>query len=554
MGRCTIATLLRLMRMMPKMRYCQHQGLAHDIGFEPPELVDHDHRRMRTRSVWTRHKCAHHRAIGLWMTCRHPRYTPYLMNITRVAALRTPDDLRAHLAKIGATLPFDETLEHGEASPLAQPITHDGAHIGNRFAILPMEGWDGTPEGFPSELTQRRWRRFGESGAKLIWGGEAVAIRHDGRANPNQLVASEATLGALAGLREMLLTEHRARHGRADDLVIGLQLTHSGRFARPNGRSLEPRTLYTHPFLDAKFHVPESALLSDGEIEHIIADFGPAAAIAQRAGFDFVDLKHCHGYLGHEFLTAHDRPGKYGGSFENRTRFLREAAAAIRAAAPGMRIGVRLSVFDWIPFKPGADKTGIAEAWPADAPYPYAFGAGPGGAGLDLREPQAFVDALRALGITWLCATAGSPYYTPHIQRPALFPPSDGYLPPEDPLLGVARQIDAAAQLKRANPDMLVVGTGYSYLQEWLPHVAQAVVRDGLADSVGIGRMTLSYPEIVADMLAGRPLQRKQLCRTFSDCTTGPRKHLVSGCYPLDPFYKAHPHRALLEAAKAGAA
>ena len=481
------------------------------------------------------------------------------MNITRMAALRTPDDLRAHLAHIGATLPFDEALEHGPASPLAQPIHHDGARIGNRFAILPMEGWDGTPEGFPSELTQRRWRRFGESGAKLIWGGEAVAIRHDGRANPNQLVASAATLGALAALREMLVAEHGARHDNTDDLVIGLQLTHSGRFARPNGKSLEPRTLYHHPFLDKKFHVPESALLTDSDMDRIIADFGPAAQIAQRAGYDFVDLKHCHGYLAHECLTAHDRPGKYGGSFENRTRFLRDATAAIRAAAPGLRIGVRLSVFDWIPFKPGAGvgddaRTGVAEPWPADSPYRHAFGSDSHGAGLDLREPQAFLDAMRALGITWLCATAGSPYYTPHIQRPALFPPSDGYLPPEDPLLGVARQIDAAAQLKRANPDMLIVGTGYSYLQDWLPNVAQAVVRDGLADSVGIGRMTLSYPDIVSDVLSGKPLQRKLVCRTFSDCTTGPRNHLVSGCYPLDPFYKAHPHRALLEAATAAPA
>ena len=67
-----------------------------------------------------------------------------------------------------------------------------------------MEGWDGTPDGHPTDLTMRRWERFGLSGAKLIWGGEAVAVRHDGRANPNQLMISEDTLGDLIALRERL--------------------------------------------------------------------------------------------------------------------------------------------------------------------------------------------------------------------------------------------------------------------------------------------------------------------------------------------------------------
>jgi 2,4-dienoyl-CoA reductase-like NADH-dependent reductase (Old Yellow Enzyme family) len=167
-----------------------------------------------------------------------------------------------------------------------------------------------------------------------------------------------------------------------------------------------------------------------------------------------------------------------------------------------------------------------------------------------LSEPVQFLDALTKLGIRLVCITAGSPYYNPHIQRPALFPPSDGYQPPEDPLVGVARQIQVVGELKRRRPDLIYVGTGYSYLQEWLPNVAQRVVRDGLVDSVGIGRMVLTYPEIVADTLAGRELQRKRICRTFSDCTTGPRNGLVSGCYPLDDFFKQHPHRALLDAAK----
>ena len=149
-----------------------------------------------------------------------------------------------------------------------------------------------------------------------------------------------------------------------------------------------------------------------------------------------------------------------------------------------------------------------------------------------------------------MCVTAGSPYYNPHIQRPAIFPPSDGYLPPEDPLVGVARQIDATARLKARHPDMVIVGSAYSYLQEWAPHVAQHVVGAGMADAVGLGRMVLSYPDLPADVLAGAPLKTKLLCRTFSDCTTAPRNGLVSGCFPLDPFYTKHPHAVTLKELK----
>ncbi len=214
-------------------------------------------------------------------------------------------------------------MQTGAGAPLAQPYRlPDGRVIGNRFAILPMEGWDGTADGRPSELTIRRWRRFGASGAKLIWGGEAAAVRHDGRANPHQLLVSEATLGELAALRQALVAEHEAQRS-GSDLLIGLQLTHSGRFARPNGAKLEPAILYHHPWLDRKFGIPaDYPLMSDGEIARLVDDFAAAARLAQRAGFAFVDVKHCHGYLGHEFLSAVDRPGRYGGSFENRTRFL----------------------------------------------------------------------------------------------------------------------------------------------------------------------------------------------------------------------------------------
>jgi 2,4-dienoyl-CoA reductase-like NADH-dependent reductase (Old Yellow Enzyme family) len=131
-----------------------------------------------------------------------------------------------------------------------------------------------------------------------------------------------------------------------------------------------------------------------------------------------------------------------------------------------------------------------------------------------------------------------------------LYPPSDGYLPPEDPLVGVSRQMEATRKLKRRFPNLIFVGTGYSYLQDFLPHVAQAAVRDGWADLVGLGRMVLSYPELLWHASEGQEIQRKRICRTFSDCTTAPRKGLPSGCYPLDSHYKDSKMMELLTIAK----
>ena len=222
---------------------------------------------------------------------------------------------------------------------------------------------------------------------------------------------------------------------------------------------------------------------------------------------------------------------------------------------------MRLSAFDLVPHRPAAsspgDPTGApgpGEPEPHALPYDLAFGLDPQAPErIDLAEPIALVRELVRSGVRLINVTAGSPYYVPHVQRPALFPPSDGYAPPEDPLAGVARLLDAARSLKAAVPDAVVVSSGWTYLQEFIPHVAQACVRDGWCDAVGVGRLVLSYPELPADVLAGRTPDRRRLCRTFSDCTTAPRNGMVSGCYPLDPFYRARPERAALEELKRGA-
>jgi len=443
-----------------------------------------------------------------------------------IGAIKNVADLISYSNQIGVSLPFDEEVKSGPDSPLARPYALDSRIIGNRFAILPLEGWDGTADGRPTALTRRRWQRFGLSGAKLIFGGEAVAVRQDARGSPNQLMISEETVDEIGELRELLVRTHEE---------------HSGRVYRPlDKRGPEPRILYHHPVLDQRFGMTrDTPVMTDDDIAHLIEDFVRAGKLAQRAGFDFVDIKHCHGYLGHEFLSAIDRPGHYGGSFENRTRFLREIVAGIRTEAPGLDIAVRLSAFDFLPFERGADGRGEPSTFRGDR-YPYAFGGDGTGLGVNLAEPLAFLDLLIKISIRLVCISGGAGYNA-HILRPALVPPLGGYRPPEDPLAGVTRLISVTEELKRQRPELVYVGSGYSYLQRWLPNVAQSVVRQGMADFVGIGRMSLCYPDIIADILAGRTLKGQFICRVCGDCMAAPANGMVSGCYTLDDFYRNRP-------------
>ena len=474
----------------------------------------------------------------------------------KLAQFKSVAALRARLAELSLELPLDERiLTAAEGSPLADPAVIGGQRVGNRWCIQPMEGWDANRDGSPSPHTLRRWRNFGLSGARLIWGGEAAAVEPAGRANPRQTLA---TLENRAGLIQMLAElqrAHRERFGATDDLLVGLQLTHSGRFCRPNDEQLEPRIAYHHPLLDEKFGIDPgdgSVVITDDEIERLIDRYVIAAGAARDAGFRFVDVKACHGYLLHEFLSARRRPGRFGGDYEGRSRLLRTTIERIRGEYPDLFVAVRLSVFDTVPYMTCRD-LGQPMSYENLLPYDCGFGVEERDPlSIDLEEPLRLLGDLKSLGVAAMNISCGSPYYSPHIQRPAIFPPSDGYLPPEDPLVGVVRQIHVTRQCKEVLGDLPVVGSGYSYLQDYLPHAAQAVVRLGWTDFVGLGRMVLSYPELPADVLSSGRLARKRVCRTFSDCTTAPRHGLISGCYPLDAYYKDLPEAAELAAVKHG--
>ena len=482
----------------------------------------------------------------------------------KIATLKSPEAFRAHCSSLGIEIPCDDAQQQPSPLSKAWPVEINGKRPGNRVAIHPMEGWDGTTDGGVTDEMRRRWQRFGLSGAKLICGAEAMAVRPDGRANPRQLIITEQNKAGIAELVGILKDAHREHHGSTDDLVIGFQLTHSGRFCRPHDKTWESRVAYRHPILDAKFNVTSDAqIFTDDELGVLVGDFVRAARVTHEAGAVFVDIKHCHGYLLHEFLGAHTRLGRYGGTFENRTRLLREIIAGIRADGNPIEIGVRLSCFDAVPFRadpalsaPGKPGPGIPEDFSRATPYRYGFGMKPDApTEPDLTETMQFVKLCGELGVKILNTTAGSPYYTPHIQRPAAFPPSDGYLPFADPLIDVARQMRVVREVKAQAPaGMIVVGSGYTYLQEFVPLVAQAIIREGWADVVGIGRMVLSYPTMLADAIAGRPVEKKLVCRTFSDCTTAPRNGIISGCYPLDKYYTQRPEFDQLKAIKKAAA
>ncbi|MCG3149738.1 MAG: NADPH dehydrogenase [Verrucomicrobiae bacterium] len=479
------------------------------------------------------------------------------VQITRIPSLKTPQAFRDYCGKIGADLQIEDSIVTGNGSPLMKPLNWNGRTIGNSFCIHPMEGWDGTETGGATEPMIRRWQRFGESGAKIIFGGEAMAVRPDGRANPNQLLCLEQNKKDLALLRETALKAHP---GKTDDLVIGFQLTHSGRFCKPNDKKrFESRVAYRHPILDKKFSITSDAqVFTDDELKRLIEDYGRAAKIAFDVGADFVDIKHCHGYLLHELLGAHTRPGLFGGSLENRTRMLREIVALIRSTVPKLGLAVRVSIFDLVPFKPdpalskpGALGPGIPEDYSQCLPYRYGFGVNQQNpTQYDLTEPVEFLKICESLGITLINISGGSPYYNPHVSRPAAYPPSDGYQPPEEPLIGVARHINVVKQLKAKFPKLILIGTAYTYLQEYLPHVAQHYLRHGHVDSVGLGRVVLSYPRLLADAVEKGDTERRLICRTFSDCTTAPRNGLRSGCYPLDEYYKKQPEAAQVKQIK----
>ncbi len=459
--------------------------------------------------------------------------------MARYFKFHQPADLLAAARDRGLDLRLADDL-----APLFQPAAVGPLTVGNRLCVQPMEGCDGTPDGQPDELVLRRYQRFGAGGAKLIW-GEAAAVVEEGRANPRQLLVAEHTAAGLAQLLDVCRRAHREACGDDGDLVIGLQLTHSGRYSyrRPllavHDPVLDPRTVVdraTGRTVDATY-----PLLSDDELGRLVDHYVAAARIAYRAGFQFIDVKQCHRYLLNELLAARRRPGSYGGSLENRTRLARDIIAAVRAEVPGLVVASRLNLYDAVPYRKRAGGE-EGEPCPYRTPLECAWGTDPlDPLRPDLAEPLTWVRAMAGLGVALVNVSMGSPYATPHVTRPFEYPPPDGYQTPEHPLAGVDRHFRLAAAVQAALPALPVVGSGYSYLQEFFPAAGAANVRDGRCAFVGVGRATLSQPDFVRQLQAHGRLDRKRVCRTFSYCTALMRsKHHALGQFPTGcpPFDK----------------
>lgn len=450
-------------------------------------------------------------------------------------------DLRREAERMHLDISFEENLDHVWRSvPVGRKI------LGNSIGIHPMEGCDGTHDGKPDELTYRRWKRFGESGAKLLW-GEATAVTSEGRANARQLQLSEANLKSFEQLVSATRLAHRERFGSDDNFLIGLQLTHSGRFSYR-----KPIIAHHNPVIDARTFLDKEKkillpsyypVISDDELARLEDAYVLAAGYAARVGFDFVDIKQCHTYLLNELLSARSREGKYGGSFKNRTRFIRNVLRKIRdTLGDSMILASRINAFDGIPFQKNADGIGA----PSDVALPYTAGFGVDANNPlleDLLEPLRLVAVLVADGVKLLNVSLGSPYFNPHIGRPFERPSEGSYASPEHPLIGVDRHFRITETIQRTFPDIAVVGTGYSWLQQYFIYAAESNLRKKRVSIVALGRGAIAYPDFVADLLADGKLKSTKVCITASFCTDMMRakdifaEQLPAGCVPRDKLY-----------------
>lgn len=443
---------------------------------------------------------------------------------------RELDQLRADIAAKGHRIGVADGLAR-----IAEPTRIGDGFVSNRMAVHPMEGCDGNADGTPGELTFRRWRRFAQGGAALLW-GEATAVVPSARANPRQLLISPGTAPELKRLLDETRGARRERFGTSDGFIVGLQLTHSGRW------SYAAPIIAQHGFAIDAVRTSEE-LISDDELEQLEDRFAAAALLARDIGFDFVDIKQCHTYLLNELLGARTRSGRYGGDFDGRTRFARNVFAKVRArVGDTLLLATRMNVYDGVPHRPGADGVGAPAA--VAMPYVDAWGTDAGDPSrADLDEPLRLIKELRNLGLALLNVTAGSPYYNSHIGRPFDKPPIDGYVPPEHPLAGVDRHLRLTAVVQRAYPDLPVIGTGYSWLRHFALNVAEASIAAGNVTMVGLGRGALAYPAFAADALEHGSMERDKSCIGVSYCTALMRaKHndlgqYATGCVPRDRLY-----------------
>lgn len=390
----------------------------------------------------------------------------------------------------------------------------------NRLVIQPMEGCDGTLDGRPDTLTKRRYSRFSSGGASIIW-FEATAVVHEGRANPRQLYINDNTLDDFSRIVSEI-KENSFRENGFEPLLI-CQLTHSGRYSKPDGKPLY-QIAYNNPVFEKDNPIDKSCIVSDDYLMSLEEKFGYAAALCEKAGFDGVDIKCCHRYLLCELLSAYERDGLYGGSFENRVRLYKNAIESAKANTSKDFITTsRLNIYDGFP-------------------YPYGFGVkSDGSAAPDTNEPKRLLNMLSSdLKLQLINITMGNPYVNPHVNRPFDKGP---YMPPEHPLCGVLRMMNLTKEVRSDIKGLTVIASGFSYLRENAPYLAAGAIESGVCEFSGFGREAFAYPDFAKDILNKGFMQKSKCCITCGKCSELMREGTVSGCPVKDseiymPIYK----------------
>jgi 2,4-dienoyl-CoA reductase (NADPH2) len=413
----------------------------------------------------------------------------------------TKEDIIEKAFKLGLELPFSDDI-----SPLLVPASIEGFHIANRLVVQPMEAYDSEADGSPSSLTKRRYLRYADGGSGIIW-YEAVAVSSDGRSNPNQLWINKNNSVKFASLNNEVRSS--AKHSGIAPLLV-IQLTHSGRYSKPDGQP-HPQVAAISQTLDkGGVHY----LLTDDDLKRIQDQYVAAAKLASDSGFDAIDVKACHGYLIVELLSARSRSNsKYGGENPyDRFRFILETIERIKAEVPGIIITTRLNISDRYTGGFGVDKDNNP----------------------DFSEPLLLVKSLKSMGINLINISMGSPYYNPHVTRPYDNPLPGQKVPEEHPLAGVINMINGTSVFQKSFPELNFIGSAYSYLRQYAPNVGAAVIKNGDASFIGLGRSSFAYPSLPIDLINNGKADPSKICITCSGCTRLIRNLRPGGCVIRD--------------------
>ncbi|MHA1520795.1 MAG: oxidoreductase [Promethearchaeota archaeon] len=427
---------------------------------------------------------------------------------------------------------------------LKQSLTIKNKFFPNRLVVHPMEGCDATTNGAPTYLTNRRYRRFGQSGAGLLW-YESTSISKESRSNPYQLMLTEENKLSFQKLileaekSEEKLHERNPIYKKSTKII---QLNHSGRYSRPKAKY--PQRMYENAQLDECYNqrTTDGKIVSDEELGNLVRDYETATSLAKEIGFDGVDIKLCHRYMLNESLSAFTRENStYGGeSYEARTRLVKEIIKRVanKYGSPDFIITSRMNIYDGIPYPYGwGVKKEIEEIYP---PTP------------DLTEPIQLISDLHELGMDLFNLSLGNPYFDPSISRPFDQTVSGGKIPDEHPLEGVLRFLTLTREIRKGIPAAVkIIGTGYSWLREYSPLVGAAEISAGNVDMIGFGRMAFANPEFGQQILEHGKLDPKKCCISCSKCTELMRKNTVTGCVIRDsktylPYYKGKTRETLL--------